>query len=38
MSRGPDRQFDPQEALGKAMELFWANGYAATGLATLEKA
>ena len=37
MSRGPDKQFDPNEALEKAMELFWANGYAATGLAELQE-
>lgn len=37
MSRGPDKQFDPQEALGKAVELFWAKGYAATGLAELQE-
>ncbi len=35
MTRGPDKQFDPEEALGKAMELFWAKGYASTGLAEL---
>ncbi len=32
MTRGPDKQFDPEIALDKAMQLFWANGYAATGL------
>ncbi len=37
MSRGPDKQFDPDEALEKAMQLFWAKGYAATGLAELQK-
>ena len=37
MSRGPDKQFDPEEALGKAMQLFWAKGYAATGLAELQE-
>ncbi len=37
MSRGPDKQFDPHEALGKAMQLFWAKGYAATGLAELQE-
>ena len=36
MSRGPDKQFDPQEALEKAMQLFWAKGYAATGMAELQ--
>ncbi len=37
MSRGPAKQFDPHEALGKAMQLFWAKGYAATGLAELQE-
>ncbi|MCZ6730693.1 MAG: TetR/AcrR family transcriptional regulator [SAR324 cluster bacterium] len=37
MSRGPEKQFDPQEALKKAMLLFWAKGYAATGLAELQE-
>jgi len=37
MSRGPDKQFDPNEALEKAMQLFWAKGYAATGLAELQE-
>lgn len=37
MSRGPDKQFDPNEALEKAMQLFWTNGYAATGLAELQE-
>ncbi len=32
MTRGPDKQFDPDIALDKAMQLFWAKGYAATGL------
>jgi len=32
MTRGPDKQFDPEIALEKAMHLFWAKGYAATGL------
>ncbi len=32
MTRGPDKQFDPEIALDKAMQLFWARGYAATGL------
>ena len=35
MTRGPDKQFDPEIALDKAMQLFWANGYAATGLSEL---
>ncbi len=37
MSRGPDKQFDPDEALEKAMQLFWAKGNAATGVAELQK-
>ncbi len=37
MSRGPDKQFDPHEALGKAMQLFWAKGFAATGMAELQQ-
>ena len=37
MSRGPDKQFDPQEALRIAMQLFWAKGYASTGLAELQE-
>lgn len=36
MSRGPDKQFDPDEALGRAMRLFWEKGYAATGVAELQ--
>jgi TetR/AcrR family transcriptional repressor of nem operon len=38
MSRGPDKQFEPEEALGKAMDLFWAKGFAATGMAELQAA
>ena len=37
MSRGPDKQFDPKEALEKAMQLFWAKGYAATGMTELQE-
>lgn len=29
------REFDPQEALGKAMELFWRQGYAETSMRDL---
>ena len=36
MRKGPDKQFDPDEALEKAMQLFWSNGYAATGMAELQ--
>ena len=35
MTRGPRKQFDPTVALDRAMRLFWARGYAATGLAEL---
>ena len=37
MSRGPDKKFDPNEALEKAVQLFWAKGYAATGIAELQE-
>lgn len=37
MSRGPDKQFDPKRALEKAMQLFWAKGYASTGMAELQQ-
>ncbi|MCH8203426.1 MAG: TetR/AcrR family transcriptional regulator [Proteobacteria bacterium] len=36
MTRGPDKQFDPDAVLEKAMQVFWAKGYAATGLAELQ--
>jgi len=36
MSRGPDKQFVPEDALKTAMELFWAKGYSATGLSELQ--
>jgi TetR/AcrR family transcriptional repressor of nem operon len=35
MSRGPDKQFDPEVALEKAMEVFWAQGYEAASLTEL---
>ncbi len=35
MTRGPDKQFDPEIALEKAMRLFWAKGYAGTSLSEL---
>ena len=35
MTRGPDKQFDPDVALDKAMHLFWAKGYASAGLTEL---
>ena len=33
--RGPEKQFNREEVLGKAMELFWNQGYAATGMSQL---
>ena len=33
---GPDKQFDPDDALEKAVQLFWSNGYASTGMAELQ--
>jgi TetR/AcrR family transcriptional regulator, transcriptional repressor for nem operon len=35
MSRGPEKQFDPNVALAKAMEVFWARGYEAASLSEL---
>ena len=35
MTRGPDKQFDPEIALEKAMHLFWDKGYSATGMKEL---
>ncbi|MBV6625643.1 MAG: TetR/AcrR family transcriptional regulator [Rivularia sp. (in: Bacteria)] len=35
MSRGPNKQFEPEMALSKAMEVFWARGYEAASLAEL---
>lgn len=34
--KGPDKKFDPEEALEKAVHLFWSNGYAGTGMAELQ--
>ena len=38
MSRGPDKQFDPEIALAKAMHVFWARGYEAASLSELLEA
>ena len=37
MSRGPNKQFEPEVALFKAMEVFWERGYEAASLAQLLK-
>lgn len=37
MSRGPNKQFDPDVALSKAMKVFWAYGYEAACLSELLK-
>ncbi|NET39554.1 MAG: TetR/AcrR family transcriptional regulator [Cyanothece sp. SIO1E1] len=37
MTRGPDKQFDPDIVLAKAMEVFWAKGYEAASLSELLK-
>lgn len=37
MTRGPDKQFDTDVALTKAMEVFWAHGYEAASLSELLK-
>ncbi len=37
MTRGPDKQFDTEVALSKAMEVFWAHGYQAASLSQLLK-
>ena len=36
MRKGSNRQFDPDKALEKAVQLFWSNGYAGTGMAKLQ--
>jgi len=38
MTRGPNKQFDIDTVLAKAMDVFWANGYEAASLAELTKA
>lgn len=35
MSRGPNKTFEPEMVLSKAMEVFWARGYEAASLAEL---
>lgn len=35
MSRGPNKTFEPEMVLAKAMEVFWARGYQAAGLTEL---
>ena len=35
MSRGPAKQFDPEVAVAKAMDVFWARGYEAASLSDL---
>ncbi|MBW4514279.1 MAG: TetR/AcrR family transcriptional regulator [Timaviella obliquedivisa GSE-PSE-MK23-08B] len=35
MTRGPEKQFDPEVALSKAMDVFWARGYEAASLSEL---
>ena len=35
MTRGRPQEFDRETALGKAMDLFWAQGYEATGMQAL---
>lgn len=37
MTRGPEKQFDTEIALSKAMEVFWAHGYEAASLSELLK-
>lgn len=37
MTRGPEKQFDTEVALTKAMEVFWAHGYEAASLSALLK-
>jgi len=37
MSPGPDKKFDRDEVLEKAMNLFWERGYEATGISDLLK-
>lgn len=36
MSRGPEKKFDPDIALARAMEVFWERGYEAASLSELQ--
>ena len=38
MSRGPAKQFDPQEALDRAVDVFWTRGYESASLTELLQA
>ncbi len=38
MPRGPAKQFDPADALERAMEIFWKKGFAATSMADIRGA
>lgn len=35
MTRGPDKQFDRDVVLDRAMEMFWEHGYESTGMSAL---
>ena len=37
MKPGPDKQFDPEVALAKAMDVFWHRGYEAASMAELTR-
>ncbi|MEH1939565.1 MAG: TetR/AcrR family transcriptional regulator [Nostoc sp.] len=37
MTRGPEKQFDPEVALEQAMRVFWVHGYEAASLSELLK-
>ncbi len=37
MTRGRPQEFDREKALGKAMDLFWSQGYQAAGMEALTK-